>query len=309
MSEQPQHLDDGTLQSYLEGELDREVRAGMEAHLASCARCSAQLEGWRMLLEELEELPDLQPSLEFGNRVLERLPLQEPVAPGLLRRLRGVLAPRRRRSSRHLTPEVIQDLLDGIDGSRAPSQIPAHLATCRRCEQEYAHWERLYLSLDGLDQLRPSRGFARAVMRQVDFGAVQVTTPSLASRLLVAAREILPSTRRAWGVASALVAAPTLSVTALLTLVVLHPLLNFRDLLAFTTWRVTDFAQLAASWMIQQVTDSSLLLQGYGLLQTLLSSPGVTLAGVVGIWITLITAVWILYRNVVAPSSTVSRHG
>ena len=56
-------------------------------------------------------------------------------------------------------------------------------------------------------------------------------------------------------------AAPTLSVTALLTLVVLHPLLNFRDLLAFTTWRVTDFAQLAASWMIQQVTDSSLLLQ------------------------------------------------
>ena len=74
MSEQ-QHLDDGTFQSYLEGELDREVRAGIEAHFASCARCSAQLEGWCMLLEELEELSDLQPSLEFGNRVLERLPL------------------------------------------------------------------------------------------------------------------------------------------------------------------------------------------------------------------------------------------
>ena len=145
MSEQ-QHLDDGTFQSYLEGELDREVRAGIEAHFASCARCSAQLEGWRMLLEELEELPDLQPSLEFGNRVLERLPLQERAAPGLLGRLRGVLAPRRRRSSRHLTPELIQDLLDGIAGRGAPGQIPAHLATCRRCEQEYAHWEQLYRS-------------------------------------------------------------------------------------------------------------------------------------------------------------------
>ncbi len=308
MSEQLDHVDDGTFQTYLEGELDRAVRADVEAHLAACERCSARLEGWRMLLEELEELPALEPSVGFRSRVLARLPLRA-TTPRLWSRLRGALAFGRRQPGYHLTSEAIQNLLDGAAGPLAPAQIPAHLATCRQCEQEYARWERLYLSLDELERLRPSPGFARAVMMRIDVGAVPGAGPSTASRLLAAARAILPSTRRAWTLASAMVAAPAVGVTGLLGLVVLHPLLTLPDLLAFITWRATDLGQLGFSWVIQQVTDSSLPLQGLALVQALLSSPGTTLAGIVGIWTTLITAGWILYRNVVIPSSIASRHG
>ncbi|HEX5725726.1 MAG TPA: zf-HC2 domain-containing protein, partial [Longimicrobiaceae bacterium] len=41
------HTDEGALQALLDGELTPAQAAGVEAHLASCSACAAELEGLR----------------------------------------------------------------------------------------------------------------------------------------------------------------------------------------------------------------------------------------------------------------------
>ena len=47
------HLSAETMQAFLEGELSRRETSATEEHLASCPRCSAELDGWRVLFEDL----------------------------------------------------------------------------------------------------------------------------------------------------------------------------------------------------------------------------------------------------------------
>ena len=308
MSNRSQHPEDHAFQSYLEGELAPSVRTDLEAHFTSCAGCTARLDAWRLLLEELGQLPVYEPAAEFRSRVLAELPGLAPRALPIWNRVLSAFGLRHRGASSHLTPQVIQDLLDGVAGRRTPL-LQAHLTSCERCTREFALWERLCRSLDGLGRLHPSTGFAYSVLQQVEISAIHRTAPSVISRVLAATGHMLPSTRRAWTIASAFAAAPSMAVVAVLGMVFFHPLLTVADLFAFVTWRVTDLAQVGFAWTIQQIAESSLLFQGMTLVQTLLSSPGVTLAGAVGVWTTLATAGWIFYRNVVAPPSIASNHG
>ncbi len=50
------HVDEGTLNAYLDGELPAAERAGVEAHLEQCATCRASLEEERALLERASTL-------------------------------------------------------------------------------------------------------------------------------------------------------------------------------------------------------------------------------------------------------------
>lgn len=50
------------LSAYIDGELDDAARARLDAHLPSCAECSATLDGLRATLADLKTLPDEAPS-------------------------------------------------------------------------------------------------------------------------------------------------------------------------------------------------------------------------------------------------------
>lgn len=307
MREPSIHLEETSFQRYLEGDLDREAQAFADSHVATCAVCAARLEEWRMLLTELGDLPALSPSAEFGDRVLETVPTGPVAAHGLWTRLRIGL--RRPTTESHPTAGVLQDLVETAGSSRRAARIQSHLRDCGTCRQEYGRWQRLYAALEGLPQFGPSPGFAAAVMLRIEVAANRAIAPSWSADLLSALPFLVPSTRKAWGVASVLVAAPVSVVAALVAAVFLHPLLSPGDLLMFGAWRALDIVQTSTSWVLSAGTDSTLLLGSVRLVQALLSSPGTTVTALVGIWATLFAAGWILYRNVLAPPLIASRHG
>ena len=75
------HLSDLTLEQMAEGELPPEERDMATNHLASCARCTTELEGYRALLVVLSELPRFAPSPAFADSVIARTRLTpEPSA-------------------------------------------------------------------------------------------------------------------------------------------------------------------------------------------------------------------------------------
>ncbi len=309
MSEQARHLDDSTFQSYLEAELDHARRFEVEAHLSSCARCSAQLDGWRLLLEELGELPVLEPSQDLPEHVLARMRPMESTNRTLWSRVRSTLQLPSRWASRHPTSEALQDLLDGALESPAAGRLQAHLAECEGCRAEWRTWERLYASIEAIERLRPSPGFAEAVMREFHDRAEPAPAPPLSARVLAAAGSLLPSTRRRWALACALVLSPAVGMIALATAVFLHPLVTVRDSVLFAAWRFTEAFQAGFARVLQLLVETAIATQGLALVQSLLSSPGLALGALLAIWSTVAAAAWILYRNVVAPNFIASRHG
>ena len=306
MSEASQHLDDGILQEYLENALDPGHRATVGSHLAICTRCSARLEGWQMLLEELGGLERFQPSGQLAPGVIAQLTGSYASGDSLWARATGLLMGRSRR--RHVTDGALQDLVEGlVQGSRA-TRIRRHLDGCERCSGSYLQWRRLGEELEGLQRLDPSRGFADAVMSRVAVEARRgVRSPT---GWLETAGALMPASRRNWTLASAFMVSPVAAMLALAALVFVHPLLTARGLVTFGIWWVSGLLQAGAGWIWGSFSGSALAIQSYALVQTLLSSPGITLAVLLAVWSALVAATWVLYRNVLAtPSSIASRHG
>jgi anti-sigma factor RsiW len=63
---------------YLDGRLNESERLDVEKHLASCAPCSVRVNEFRAVSGLLDELPVIEPSLEFDLRVRARV-AAEPV--------------------------------------------------------------------------------------------------------------------------------------------------------------------------------------------------------------------------------------
>jgi anti-sigma factor RsiW len=66
---------------YLDGKLPSAERRQFEAHLAACAACREQTEGFRSVREVLDALPTVTPSPTFDSRVRARV-AQEPRRAG-----------------------------------------------------------------------------------------------------------------------------------------------------------------------------------------------------------------------------------
>jgi anti-sigma factor RsiW len=64
------HVAPGRLQDYLEGRLAARAIASVESHLDTCAVCRSELAAFRAVGMALDALPALEPSPEFGERVL-----------------------------------------------------------------------------------------------------------------------------------------------------------------------------------------------------------------------------------------------
>lgn len=73
-----QHPSDEALNEYLDNALDAPARANVDAHLAGCSQCTAQLEMWRALFSELDTLTEEPLARDLSAGVLARLPLVQP---------------------------------------------------------------------------------------------------------------------------------------------------------------------------------------------------------------------------------------
>jgi anti-sigma factor RsiW len=69
------------LVGYLDGNLAIAERRQMEAHLAICTACQERAAEFRSVWDVLDELPALEPSTAFDNRVRQRV-RQEPIKAG-----------------------------------------------------------------------------------------------------------------------------------------------------------------------------------------------------------------------------------
>jgi anti-sigma factor RsiW len=97
------HLGGDLLQDLVDGALTGGKAAAADRHLATCRLCRDELEAWRGIMVQLDQLPRLAPSPAFRERVLAHVRVQQAATvaqPTLAERLRGFLdrvSPRTRR--------------------------------------------------------------------------------------------------------------------------------------------------------------------------------------------------------------------
>lgn len=206
------HPPGARLEAFAAGELRGEVAREVEGHLAGCARCRAEVEGWTLLFGDLSTLPERSPSGEFVGRVMAEIqdltqpePAHRPAPPspspsglralvdgirdgagdlfwGGIRALRGpkrLPAPALREGQpggsgivRHLTPTGIQDFLEGQLAPRTELRVREHLSDCTDCSGQVEAWSLVMARLDALPRLAPRPEFADAVMARVEVQAV-----------------------------------------------------------------------------------------------------------------------------------------
>ncbi len=80
------HVDEGTLHSYLDGELSADERAAVEIHLSQCATCRASLAGQRALLERASAVLGVARPIERPAPPFEQLRRQSKRSPWRVRR-------------------------------------------------------------------------------------------------------------------------------------------------------------------------------------------------------------------------------
>ena len=71
------------LQTYLDGDLAEREVAGLEAHLAECAKCREELSSYTGLVRLLESEPLEEPPCDFVQLISAKLPAMHPDAEHL----------------------------------------------------------------------------------------------------------------------------------------------------------------------------------------------------------------------------------
>ena len=145
------HLSAEQLQAFLDGDLPERDVASVEEHLAGCARCASELDGWRVLFNDLGTIgePDsFTPSLGFADRVMA-----DVAFPGI---------------GEHVSTELLLDFLDGTLAARRARPVEVHLRACATCTSEADAWLTLSRRLEELESFAPATGFAERVMSAVE---------------------------------------------------------------------------------------------------------------------------------------------
>ncbi len=311
-----EHLSDERIQAFLDAELSQAEMAGVQGHAASCPRCQSEIEAWRTLFDELEELPALEPPVSLADAVLGGLPRRVPV--GL--RMPEWLSPRPRESStEHLPVERLQEYVDGTLSAQGRGRVETHVADCSSCRDELAGWTTLFARLEDLTELAPSDEFAHRVMERV-----QIRTPAPVAtrpmgqrvRALAAAwvprdaagsvrswaARLVPRSRRAWAVIASLAAAPTVAVVAVAFMVFSHPLLTPGYLTSYLWWKATDLSSAvgdrAMAWSLSALEG----LRSNAVVEAVAGSTTGLLLVALSLTALMAVSLWIVYRNLFAPS-------
>lgn len=312
-SDRTQHLSAERIQAFLEGELPRQEQAAFEEHAHSCARCSAEVEAWGLVLAELSGLPRIEPSPGFAERVMASMNAPASSSVRLRDRLRDRVAAALLPTARdhgHLQPERLQDMIDGVLKGRRLTRAREHLAACSSCARELASWQRLIVDLESLPALEPAPGFQERVMSRVrvrKLGLLPRGAPSLAARIRDRARALVPSTRRGWAVVSGIAGAPAVAMAAMVYVLISHPLLTAGSLFSFVWWRASALVSGVVRAGLERVVDSVAVFQIWSVVEALSASPATLVMAGIAFSLATLAATWVLYRNLLPVHSSVQR--
>ncbi|NJD19876.1 MAG: hypothetical protein FIA95_11430 [Gemmatimonadetes bacterium] len=287
------HLGAEELQALLEGDLPTGERARVEEHLASCARCAAELEGWRALFRELAELPELAPSTAVGERVSAGVAFPEPRSLAARARvLLGLSDP-----ARHPAQDRLQDFVEGLLPARQAARVRTHADACPACAADVAAWRSTFARLQALERLSPIEGFADQVMARV-----RVPTPAPVPapewrRALAWARQLVPQTRQAWAAVSGVAVTPIVTLGLVLWTLASHPTLTAGALASFVWWKASALAALAWEAVASRALQSAGLFEAYSFFGSLAWSPAAMAGALVALSVGTALATWVLYRN------------
>ncbi len=295
------HLSAEAMQAFLEGDLPQGERGPVEEHLAVCARCSAELDGWRVLFSDLSALASPVPRAGFADRVMLRVELRQPK--------RAWLASLFPVKSGHLTADVLQDVADGLLPVHRLARIRSHVDACPSCAQELQAWHGVVDALNGLERFAPAHGFAARVMSVV---RAHVASPApvrarstervwtvVGARALVLARRFVPRTRRAWAALSGVAVTPAAIFGLVAYVVFSHPTLTLQSLASFALWQVGDvISALGGALMADGVELASLAGAG-SLLDLVAGSPVLVAGGAIAYSAFAAVALRVLYKNLI----------
>jgi anti-sigma factor RsiW len=303
-----QHPSAERLQALLDGLLPPEGRRLVEEHVLGCARCAAEMSAWRALFEELEDLPVLAPSIGFAERVLEGVGRQE--SPSLAARVRSALAALVPRRSGHPGDDRLQDFVEGLLSPKRAARVSAHLEACGGCSAEAEEWRFVVARLDNVGHLAPTEGFADRVMARVHVRAVAPAARSVPEwrRALDLVGRLIPQTRQAWAALSGVAVTPVATLGLLLWTLVTHPTLTPGALASFAWWKVAELASTAWQSLASAAVESTGLFEVYSFLGSLVASPALLVTAFAMLSVGTLSAVWILYRNLVATQPTDGRY-
>ena len=313
-----EHLSEERLQAFLDEELPRREHRLAEEHLRACARCSAELEAWRVLFSEIGKVPSLRPHEGFASRVMTRVQIPEPLSLG--ERIRARASALVGGSVRdHVRPELLQDLVDGALPGRHAARIRQHLDGCATCTHEADRWAKVFGKLDTLPRHAPSPAFADLVMARVAVpeasttvegarAAVPADPLAVAARWIRKAQVLVPRTRRAWAALSGAAVTPLVTLGLVAYAVFSHAALTPGALLSYAWWQVSDLAAAAwgAGWgtIAQGLTS----LGAQGLVETAASAPLALAAVFTAYSLLVVLALRVLYKNLVTARSVGIRH-
>lgn len=301
------HLTPTSAQALADGVLEGDEARAAEAHVETCARCRAEVEGWDLLFSELGRLEGYEPGPEFADRVLAGVHIPRPEALPWAARVLGWLGlgEGRRASARHLGPTGFQEYLEELVPARQRARMEAHVEGCSRCGRELEAWRTLLSGLESLPTFEPSSGFVDRVMahvrvREAAAPAMTLEPARIAARIAGWVRRVLPGTRKGWAVASGVALAPAVAVGTILFAVFSHPLLTPTSLAAFLWWKVGDLVRGTGAWIFDGVVDSTAAFHAVSAVDAVATSPVLAAGGALLLASLMVAASWILYRNLIS---------
>lgn len=301
------HPSDETLQAYLDDAVRPAERRRVEAHVASCARCTEELAGWSLLFEDLGSLAAYRPSADFHARVMAGVAVPRPLPWAARARARlTALWPAR---PEHPGSGFLQDLADGAVSARRAARARAHLEGCDACATELRDWTTVMARLAELERFAPREGFAERVIAGIARAPVRAVarTPAWRRALSVAGR-FVPKTRRAWAALAGASVTPAVTFGLVLYAVFSHPTLTPQALASFLLWQLSDLMVTAWGGLVSGGLYLVRLAGFDGLVETMLGAPMIVGVGVGLYALAFLVAVRVLYKNLIARRSVRPRY-
>lgn len=287
------HIDTERMQALLDGDLSPADAADVRASIEACARCTAEFDAWQLLFEDLGELPTLEPSPAFRERVMENVPAGSP----------GLLGSRSRAAARaanaHVDASTLQDYLDRRLAARNIARVDRHLDRCTICRSELEEYRAVGRAIESLPQLAPSPEFGERVMAQVrvnQIAAVVMAPTNTSGHVLDWVRKRLPSSRQGWAAALGVSIVPVFTMLLMVRAVFSHELVTFGNLATFvrlqTSGLVASVGQALVTFAEQWAP--AFLLDGVTLVG---ASPTLLAASAAIGSVAMMASAWVLYRN------------
>lgn len=294
------HLKIEQIQAFLDGSLPIGEQDAVREHASICARCQSEFEAWELLYAELEELPSLVPSPGFARRVMDEVVIPSP-APALGDRLRSWVA--KAAGAVVLTPEVLQDYLDGTLAQGQMARVATKIAESPEAQQQLSEWQTVFGGLGSLGHETPSDSLHHRIMAQVRVHQLMLTvqTPTTTwERMMALGGAVMPRTQKAWAVVSGIAVTPASVVVLMGYAIFTSSSMTPMDLLSFAAWKSRDALSALGDGALGAVTDSPQALQLFSSAGALTSSPLLAVAGVFTFAVLSGMALWVLYKNLFA---------